>query len=247
MLDREGIVAFGEVNIVWNVERGILNVVQANGMAGLESNTVLVGFPDDRERLVLFLSIVRHLEQLNRSLIIGKLEPLRPIRQGEPRLIHIWWGGLKRNSDLMLLLAYLLNCNAEWRDARIRVLSIASNDLMKTQTEQALAQLIPEIRINAEVEVMTRNEDDIIQDIIRQKSFDADVVFLGLAAPEEGKEEDYAQRLYSLVEFLPTCFLVHNGSLFIGDLVTPPQHEESLEEEKDHSPDITAGKNSGTA
>jgi len=223
VLHREGIVAFGEVDIVMSIERGILTVTQANGIAGLESNTVLVGFPDDLERLTIFLRVLRHLTRLNRSLVIGKLEPLRPAQEGRPRIIHVWWGGLKRNSDLMLLLAYLLTCNSEWRDARIHILSVASNELMKKQTEQLLAQLIPEIRINAEVEVMVRSGADNIQEIIRQKSFSADVVFLGLATPDEDKEEEYALRLQNLVDCLPSCFLIHNGSLFIGELITPEQ------------------------
>jgi len=223
VLHREGIVAFGEVDIVMSIERGILTVTQANGIAGLESNTVLVGFPDDLERLTIFLRVLRHLTRLNRSLVIGKLEPLRPAQEGRPRIIHVWWGGLKRNSDLMLLLAYLLTCNSEWRDARIHILSVASNELMKKQTEQLLAQLIPEIRINAEVEVMVRSGADNIPEIIRQKSFSADVVFLGLATPDEDKEEEYALRLQNLVDCLPSCFLIHNGSLFIGELITPEQ------------------------
>jgi len=221
ILQREGISAFGEVNISWNVEWGMLNFIQANGMANLESNTVLIGFPDDLKRLTFFVSITGHLRRINRSLIIGKIEQLRPHREGVPRTIHLWWGGLKRNSDLMLLLAYLLTCNAEWRNATIKVMSVASNDLMKQQTENTLAKLIPEIRIDAEVEVMVRRGDENIQDIIRQRSFSADVVFLGLGEPEKGKEEEYARRVQGLVDCMPTCFLVHNGSLFIGELVTP--------------------------
>ena len=189
ILKYERIPAFGEVNIAWNIEWGILTVTQANGMGSLESNTVLIGYPDELQRLTFFLTIAQHLKRINRSLIIGKIEQPRPHREGVPRIIHVWWGGLKRNGDLMLLLAYLLTCNAEWRHARIMIMSVASNELMKQQTEQALARLIPEIRIDAEVEVMVRRGDDNIHDIIRQKSFDADVVFLGLGEAEKGKEE----------------------------------------------------------
>ena len=240
ILKYEGIPAFGEVNIAWNIEWGILTVTQANGMGSLESNTVLIGYPDELQRLTFFLTIAQHLKRINRSLIIGKIEQPRPHREGVPRIIHVWWGGLKRNGDLMLLLAYLLTCNAEWRHARIMIMSVASNELMKQQTEQALARLIPEIRIDAEVEVMVRRGDDNIHDIIRQKSFDADVVFLGLGEAEKGKEEEYALRVQNLVEYMPTCFLVHNGSLFIGDLITEdetvqPQEEVSEEVEGENS------------
>ena len=43
----------------------------------------------------------------------------------------------------------------------------------------------------------------------------------GLATPDDGGEEKYADRLMELAEGIPTCFFVHNGSLFIGDLMTP--------------------------
>jgi hypothetical protein len=98
---------------------------------------------------------------------------------------------------------------------------MASNELMKGQTERFLAQLIPEIRIRADVEVMVRKDDESVVDIMHRKSVDADVVLLGLATPDEGEEEDYADRLIELAKGMPTCFFVNNGSLFIGDLVTP--------------------------
>nr|NIQ12119.1 amino acid permease [Gammaproteobacteria bacterium]NIR93641.1 amino acid permease [Gammaproteobacteria bacterium] len=225
ILKRERIVAFGEVNVVEDVERGILAVAQANGMAGMDSNTVLVGWPDDERRLVAFLRVIRRLKCLEQSLVIGKVNPLQQFREGEVHEIHVWWGGLKRNGDLMLLMAYLLSRNHVWRDARIKIMSIASNDLMKVQTERFLEQLIPEIRIKAEVEVMVKGEGEGVVDIMHRESAHADVALLGLATPEDGDEEKYAERLKEIAEGMPTCFFIHNGSLFLGNLVTPEQVE----------------------
>ncbi len=227
VLRNEGIMAFGEVNIVQNVERGILAVSQSNGIAGLESNTVLVGWPDDRSRLVNFLHVLRPLKQLNRSLIIGKTNPVEAFSEGQVPEIHVWWGGLKRNGDLMLLLAYLLTRNPEWRSARIRILSIASNELMKGQTERFLAQLIPEIRIKADVEVALKTGSESVMAIMHRESASAEAVLLGLATPQEGEEENYAERLSELAAGFRNCFFVHNGSLFLGDLVTPEKVSDS--------------------
>ena len=145
---------------------------------------------------------------------------MKSFHEGQVQDVHVWWGGLKRNGDLLLLLAYLLTRNPEWRNARIRILSIASNELMKGQTERSLAQLIQEIRIKADLEVTVRDEDESIVDIKHRESSGADAVLLGLATPGEGDEESYAERLSELASDFKTCFFVHNGSLFLGDLVT---------------------------
>jgi len=227
VLKANSIIAFGEVNIVQNIVRGVLTVAQSNGIAGMESNTVLVGWPDDRQRLIDFLKVIRPLKHLNQSMIIGKTNPLASFHEGQVQEIHVWWGGLKRNGDLLLLLAYLLTRNPEWRNARIRILSIASNELMKGQTERFLAQLIPEIRIKAEVEVTVKDEKESIVDIMHRESAQADTVLLGLATPHEGDEESYAERLTELASGFNNCFFVHNGSLFLGDLVTPEKGDVS--------------------
>lgn len=221
LLKSEGIVAFGEVDVVQDIERGIIAVAQANGIAGIASNTVLLGWPDSQERLVHFLRVIRRLKRLNQSLLIGKVEPLDPAVEGKPRTIHIWWGGLERNGDLMLLLAYLLSRNPSWRDADIHIKSIASNELMREKTERVLAQLIPELRIKAKSEVMAKPDGVTVKELIHQHSAAADLVFLGLSTPEAGTEEEYAQRLIDLAAGLRSLFFVHNGSLFIGELVSP--------------------------
>ncbi len=221
VLRQAGIVAFGEVDVVANIEQGIMDVAQANGIAGIESNTVVLGWPDDLQRLAHFLRVIRPLSSLNQSLVIGRAEPLVPLQEGQRRTIDVWWGGLQRNGDLMLLLAYLLSSNTEWRNARIRVLSVASNQMAKEQTERFLSKLIPEIRIAAEIEVMIKPEEASVVEMIHKKSADVDLVVLGLAMPEEGQEEVYAERIAELAEGLPSFFFVHNGSLFVGELVSP--------------------------
>ncbi len=220
VLKREGIVAFGEVDVVQNVERGIVTVAQASGIAGIESNTVLLGWPDEFDRQVHFLRVIRHLKRLGISLMIGRLKPLAPLREGKRRSVHIWWGGLQRNGDLMLLLSFLLTRNPEWRGSQIRILSVASNRLMQEKTERFLEKLIPEIRISAEIDVMIKPEGTSVKEVILRESGGADLVMLGLATPEEGDEENHARRLAELTAGMPSCFLVHNGSLFIGELVS---------------------------
>ncbi|HSH68796.1 MAG TPA: hypothetical protein VK997_02680, partial [Deferrisomatales bacterium] len=221
LLKVEGIVAFGEVDVVAELEDGIVSVAQANGMGALESNTVMLGLPEDVDRLAEVLRVIRRLEHMHKSLLIGRVTPLQVLRQGRHRAIHVWWGGLQRNGDLMLLLAYLLTRNPEWRDAEIRVLSVASNELMQEKTEVFLHKLLPEIRIQAQVEVVQKRAGQSIPELIREKSGGADLVLLGLAIPEAGGEREYAQRLFELAEGLPSFFFVRNASLFIGELVTP--------------------------
>ncbi|MBU1701319.1 MAG: Na-K-Cl cotransporter, partial [Candidatus Eisenbacteria bacterium] len=219
-LKRERLVAFGEVDIVPDVISGITDVSQANGIAGLNSNTILLGWSRNPEKRVDFLRVVNRLEKLGKSVIIGRIQPGLIPRENEERIIHVWWGGLKHNSDLMLLLAHLITRNPEWRSSQIVILSVASNEHMKANTEHYLESLIPAIRIVAEVQVMIAEKDRTIKEIISEKSAEADIVFLGLDPPENDKDIiKYATYLEEFSEPLRTVFFVKNSSLFVGQLV----------------------------
>ena len=229
-LQREKIVAFGEVDIVRDVVGGITEVAQSNGIAGLDSNTILLGWPGDRERLVEFLRVVRRLELLKKSVVIGRIQPGLIPKEGQRREIHVWWGGLQRNGDLMLLLAHLLTRNRDWGDARIRIVSLASNELMLAETEKQLKDLLAEIRISAEPTVMLRPKDRKVSEIISETSSQADVVFLGLDVPDREALPDYADRLAELGTSLRTVFYVKNSSLFVGSLVESADSAQEIPE-----------------
>ncbi len=219
-LVREGLVVFGIVNVVPEIVDGIVNVSQANGMAGAESNTVMLGWPDDHERLGEFLRVMRRLERLNKSFLLGRIRPKHVYKRvGIRRVVHIWWGGMQRNGDLMLLLGYLLTRNSEWRDAHVQIMSIASNEIMKEKTQAELEMLIPKTRIEAEIHVFEKPEGKTIVETIHEKSKNAEVTFFGLAVPKKGDEVEYAKRLDALAGDLPIVFFVKNSSLFMGELL----------------------------
>ncbi len=218
VIDAEDIVVFPEVDAVNDIVEGIVNVSQANGMAGMSSNTVLLGWPESVALRAEFLRVMRKLEHLKKSFVLGRIRPKYMFRRENPK-IHVWWGGLERNGDLLLLLAHLLNSNAEWRGATVEVMSIASSELMKTRTETYLNQLIPEIRIEAEVHVVLKPKEESVTETIHRESANAAAVFLGLQVPEVGDEEAYAERIERLAGDLPVVFFVKNSSLFVGELL----------------------------
>ncbi len=239
VLAAEGVVAFPEVDIVPDLVDGIVDVAQANGIAGISSNTILLGWPSKPQLQVDFLRAMRRLETLKKSLIFARIRPqlLYPRSNAERRII-IWWGGLQRNGDLMLLLTFLLTRNSSWRRARVHIMRLATTPLAKQTSEKFLQELVHEIRIDAEIRVLLKDPEQKVADVIRSESKDAEVVMLGLATPERGKEAEYAQRLEALSEGLTNVFFVKNASLFVGDLVTP-----EIEEEPEAEPEVEPEEN----
>ncbi|MBN1551828.1 hypothetical protein JW979_10180 [bacterium] len=216
-LEEQQLIAFSEVDVVQDFETGILDITQSNGMAGLESNTLMFGWTEKMDRLSSYLRIMRQVEQLHKSMIICRINPKTIYRR--TKKIDLWWGGQQRNGDLMLLLAHLLSLNPEWHRCQITIKSIARSDHEKIETESQLDKMIPEIRIECKRIVYLVPPETNVLDIIHRESRSAEVNFLGLALPDPGFELEYAMRLKQIVDGLGTTVLVRNSSMFIGNLV----------------------------
>ena len=216
-LDEAGLVAFADVDVVESFESGVIDVTQANGIAGLRSNTVMFGWPRRLERLESQLRIMRAVCNAGKSTVIARVNGIP--ESGQQKRIDLWWGGQQNNGDLMLLLAYLLSLNPEWQDARIVIRAIARSEEERKEQEAGLRALLPEIRINAETQIIVKPPERSVAEVIQQTSQGAAVVFLGLMEPEPGTEEEYARGLAALVEPLNTTIFVRNAGEFAGRLI----------------------------
>ena len=216
-LDEAGIVAFPEVDVVADFETGVLDVAQANGIAGLHANTVMFGWSRQKARLESQLRIMRAMSYAGKNTIITRLNWAH--EPGSEKRVDIWWGGLQNNGDLMLLLAYLLRLNPEWRNSRITVRSVARDEEERELQLDGLAKLLPQTRIGADTEVLVKPDALSITEILHRISADADIVFLGLQEPEHGGESAYADRIIELAEGLNTCIFVRSAGEFAGRLI----------------------------
>ena len=214
---REGILAFGEVNLNKHFEAGVLAVAQANGMGSLRSNTIAFGWPRRPERLAAELRLVRSLDQLGKASMLVRPNP--PKGPTSFRRIDVWWRGRQNNGDLMLLLAHLLRLNPLWRAARITVRTIALSEAGRRDLEDGLDALIRSVRIDATRDVIVKPADKTVVEMMHETSADADVVFLGLPTPAAGEEDQAAQRLIEMVQNLPTTVLVRNSGPLRGKLL----------------------------
>jgi len=220
-LDAEGLTAFSEVHAVRHFETGALAVAQAHGIAGLVSNCVMFGWSGKPERMVSLLRIMRRASLLGKSTVVCRIAP----RTWAPkaRRIDVWWGGLESNGDMLLLFAYLLSLNPEWRSARISVKTVSSARYPSRWSEDRLRNLLQHSRIQAEPTVIDNADEREIRDIIAERSSDADIVFMGLREAPSGEEASYAARLEELVGDLPTVVLVRAAGPFAGLLLDPAE------------------------
>ena len=215
-LMQRGITAFCEVDVVPDIESGMVTVAQANGIAGLASNTVVLGWPNEAEFSVSAMRVMRRLDRLGKSLIIVRQ---RPMPVGRKRTIIVWWTGKRNNGDLMLLLAHLLRQSRNWRGSRLLLKSIVGSEEQVAIQSTALEKMCAEIRIDAKAEVHVQDPQQSIADQMAYRSRGAAMVMLGLALPEAGDEEALLERIRSLTDNLPTVILVRNSGPFRGELI----------------------------
>jgi amino acid transporter len=218
-----GVVAFAEVDIVPTYEKGAVTVAQSNGIGGIESNTVMIGWSDKVDRQEMQLRIVSDLALLGKSAVICLP---RETEWKRKRTIHVWWGGLQENGDLLVLFAHLLSLTPDWRGADIVVNSVASNEMTLIRNGNLLRRLITTSRINARAEMIVMPPGAKVQDIIRERSTDADIVLLGLRGTNHGEEAKYAERMTNMAEGLPTVLFIRNAGEFRGQLLGETEETE---------------------
>jgi amino acid transporter len=214
----QGLVGFCKTSVVNDIESGIIDIAQANGFAGLQANTAMFGWPDNRQGLERLLRVMRILERLELSTIIARLPNLEgPFLR---RRIDIWWRGKQRNGDMMLLLSHLLSLNTEWRNANIYIRTIINSEKNREAMRERLESFISDLRINAEADLIVNNKHLGFAEIMNRESQNTDVTFLGLKLPEEDDLDGYAESLFRMAKGNSSFIFVRNASPYRGKLIS---------------------------
>ncbi|MEX2590378.1 MAG: hypothetical protein WD334_09235, partial [Chitinophagales bacterium] len=170
-------------------------LLKAYGLGELVPNTVIMGDNQNPEKLPDFCQLIVDCHENQRNVLVfsGKSQENY---FGKRKKIDVWWGGLKGNGGLMIILAYLLKSNNDWWNAELTVKMVVPNDAAAEGAEKNLSEIIREMRTGARAEVII-SDGTPFNDILHKSSEDSDLIFLGLKEPEA--DEDYS-KYYSAVQ-----------------------------------------------
>lgn len=217
----EELQAFPAVVVAPDITAGIESLVMCVGLGELRPNTILLGWPREGDRAADFVSNLRTIDFMGRSILISRFNESAADDSAKPAerwatpegTIDVWWRG-KQNGELMLLLAHLLTLNEGWKNRTIRLLRVIDNEAGRDEVESHLVKLAEQARIKAKCEVVV-SED--FRNAIQSTSENAAIVFMGFNVPDSGHETDFYERTESLAGQLPrVMFVKSNGSMSLN-------------------------------
>ena len=208
VLHEEGVKAFAQTVIVDDYFNGLTVFLQSYSLGALKPNTVLLEMPrtDDELKLRAFYEKVEILGAFNFNLTVLKPGNFSPDKKR--RRIDLWWGGDEgsRNGSLMAIFAYLMTQHTTWGRAQIRFMRIIANASEQSAAEAQMLELKSNIRIPAEVKIITSDEN--FSSVIARESSSSDFVFMGMRASDSQEARNSIEHQRELLSRLPTTILV---------------------------------------
>ena len=201
-----------------DIYEGMKSVAQASGYSGLLPNTALLGWGSRTEDSIAYAEVLRNVVALNHNLLVLEHDEARGF--GSHERIDLWWGGLERNWQLMVILASLLQRSHEWERAKVRLMFVARSPEEEAQAKQQLAQVAQDAKLRAETRVLRIEDDDETPfDVIHRESRSADLTIMGLKEPDPREGDSFIERVEGILKGLGTTLLVRASSRFEGSRV----------------------------
>ncbi len=201
---KQGIEGLVKVIAAKNPFIGVTNLAESYGLGVLQPNTVIVGESETPGSENDYCYMINRFYELNKNVLIvhkGKGEETF----GAKRRIDVWWGGLKGNGSLMIILAHLINTSIEWRQAQIHIKMVIQDEAAKSNAEGNIQHILHEIRIDAKADIIIANQRPF-DEILHENSQDSDLIFMGLAKPNKNYT-DYFSSVQKRIKELPTTIL----------------------------------------
>ncbi len=203
-LYKKGIQCLVRVSSAPNPYDGMERLVESYGLGELVPNTIVMGDTENEELIDQYSDMITAFHRMNRNVII--VHDNKEKLFGKRQIIDVWWGGLQGNGGLLMILAHLLKSSHRWFHATLRIKMVVKDEQGAVKAQQNLNHIISTIRISGEPEVILARGRNF-RDILAESSKDADLIFMGMAEPDE-KFATYYFNLHKKLEGLPTTALV---------------------------------------
>jgi amino acid transporter len=187
-----------------NAFEGGKRLVDSYGLGSLVPNTVILGDSENAAYRQSYCGMIAHFHSQQRNVLV--VHDNKDKGYGNRKYIDIWWGGLKGNGGLMIILGYLLQSSQNWYHAEVRLKMVVENVKAVEDSKRNLERLVSKIRIGAKSEIIVSNGRTFTE-ILHKSSLNADLVFLGMAEPDKNFTS-YYEGLQKRLSGLTTTIMV---------------------------------------
>lgn len=201
--------AFPVVVVDENILAAVQALLQCHGLGGLRPNTLLLGWSQDPDKSGKFAGLLDLAKRMRRSLVVvatkQKDEESRTLIPAGA--INVWWSK-DSNGALMLLFAYLLQKNPEWRSHPIRILRPMPPMADIHNVAKEMQDMLAGARIEADLVIMPA-ESPI--EAIRKAMLPSAVLFAGFEPPDQDPHGALIPFLQETVDLPGDVILVYNA------------------------------------
>ncbi|MDZ7758428.1 Na-K-Cl cotransporter [Rhodohalobacter sp.] len=186
---------------------GAKRLVDSYGLGTLVPNTIILGDSENLEIRDKYCDMIRYFYHQKRNVII--IHDNKEVHFNNYQKIDVWWGGLKKNGGLMILLTYMLQSSIRWHNADVTIKMVVKHENAVEGIRKNLVKILNKIRIEASIELIV-SEGRSFKEILHASSSNADLILLGMATPGDDFVA-YYDSIQERLKDLPTTALVLAG------------------------------------
>lgn len=194
---------------------GMKKMISSYGIGSLVPDSIILEGVDKERFSRHYAEAINVAHDKGRNVVIFSEKALDseiPSRKKKVKYIDVWWDERSRNnSELMVLLAYMLTRSSLWRRAKICIKSLANDEAAKAQRLEYFEEFLARGRFQIETEVYVNSSSDPLA-MVRSFSNPDALVMLGMRAPDAEEtiasycENEYSALLEATKDFPMTAF-----------------------------------------
>ncbi len=215
-LDKHGVQALVRIVTADEPFEGARQLVSTYGLGTLVPNSVVLGATEQLDHHEAYCDMIAHFYAAHRNTLIVRHNEQRGF--GARRHIDVWWGGRKGNGALMVILSWLLSTSIEWRGSKVTIKMVVPTATAAEGAKVNLEEILLASRTGARAEVLV-SDGKPFWEIIKESSLSADLVFLGMAAPDENFQSYYSQLQERSSDLPTTVFVLAAENIEFGEVI----------------------------
>jgi solute carrier family 12 (sodium/potassium/chloride transporter), member 2 len=216
-LNNKKIRALVRVTRAENTFPGAIQLVNSYGLGPLVPNTVLLGESKVSDHNESYAEMINHFYKSKRNVIIMQDFVSDDFRN--KKSVDIWWGGLKGNGGLMMILGYLMYGSPYWQNIKINIKMVVATDEAALMAQDNLSEMFSKMRVDFNIKVLVSNGGNF-WDILKTESANSDLVMLGLKTPDKDFSDYFEKLKENTKQLKQKIFVLASQDIEFKDVLT---------------------------